>query len=537
MLSEVVQKKFTGGLPEGPARRAAAVARVGARYGFGFVFRRRLFSRRRADPGKLGTRLRLSFEELGPNFAELGRYLSTRRDLLPPDVASELGRSATRLRPATPGEVRTVVERELGNTLERLFLDFDDEPVRTGVFTQSHRAVLPGNRPALIVVNRPAVLRDLLAMRPVADLIRRRLGDRLPLNPSEIVAEFADHAAHRRDMFFTAQTIRRLREMDGPLRIPDIYRDYSMGRCITFEAPAPDLTTPPEPRQYQTTAGALARMAIRDGIFLAEPTQERFIAVGEEVWLADPTEIFVLDPERLRGVAESLASMRRGDVDGMVRALPIAGAHIPQEAADLRRELRETMGTLGGPLWPEHSLEKIRDSGLEAARRGDARLQAETAQLLDSLVRAEELGRVGGVDPGYVGTVAAAEAAEEVIARFRDPGYVASRTIRKLAQPDTYADYPRQIHALLNELKDGEIEVRFQHGGLDDLISKVDILANRLVFAVLIAALILGSSMLGIFSESGATLFGVSVFGLVGFVFAAVLGLALLVGIVRSGRL
>lgn len=538
MLSEVVQKKFTGGLPEGPARRAAAVARVGARYGFGFVFRRRLFSRRRADPGRVGTRLRLSFEELGPNFAELGRYLSTRRDLLPPDVAAELGHSATRLRPATPGEVRAVVERELGNTLERLFLDFDDEPVRTGVFTQSHRAVLPGDRPALVVVNRPAVLRDLLAMRPVADLIRRRLGDRLPLNPSEIVAEFADHAAHRRDMFFTAQTVRRLRELEEfPLRIPDVYRDYSMGRCITFEAPAPDLATPPEPRQYQTAAGALARMAIRDGIFLAEPVLERFAAVGEEIWLADPTEVFVLDPERLRGVAESLASIRRGDVDGMVRALPIAGANVPREATGLRRELRETMGTLGGPLWPEHSLEKIRDSGLEAARRGRARLQAETAQLLDSLVRAEELGRVGGVDPGYVGTVAAAEAAEEVISRFRDPGYVASRTIRKLAQPDTYADYPRQIHTLLNELKDGEVEVRFQHGGLDDLISKVDILANRLVFAVLIAALILGSSMLGIFSESGATLFGVSVFGLVGFVFAAVLGLALLIGIVRSGRL
>ncbi|MDQ4105741.1 MAG: hypothetical protein M3157_01000, partial [Actinomycetota bacterium] len=228
---------------------------------------------------------------------------------------------------------------------------------------------------------------------------------------------------------------------------------------------------------------------------------------------------------------------RRGDVDGMVRALPLAGATIPHEATDLRRELREVLGSLGGPLWPEHSLEEVRDRGLQAARRGNAKLQSEVAQLFDSLVRAEELGKVGGVNPGYVGTVAAAGAAEEAIARFRDPGYIASRTIRRLAQPDTYADYPRQIHALLNELKDGQIEVRFRHGGLDDLISRVDILANRLVFAVLIAALILGSSMLGIFADAGARLLGVSVFGLIGFVFAAVLGLALLVGIIRSGRL
>ena len=93
------------------------------------------------------------------------------------------------------------------------------------------------------------------------------------------------------------------------------------------------------------------------------------------------------------------------------------------------------------------------------------------------------------------------------------------------------------IHALLDELKDGEIEVRFRHAGLDELISKVDILANRLVFALLIAALIVGSSLLGIFSEAGVRFLGVSIFGLLGFVIAALLGLALLVGIVRSGRL
>jgi ubiquinone biosynthesis protein len=114
---------------------------------------------------------------------------------------------------------------------------------------------------------------------------------------------------------------------------------------------------------------------------------------------------------------------------------------------------------------------------------------------------------------------------------------VAARTARRLAQGDTYAEYPRQIHNLLNELKDGEVEVVFRHRGLDDLISKVDILANRLVFAFLIAALIIGSSLLGIFSETGVHFLGVSIFGLLGFVIAAILGLALLIGIVRSGRL
>ena len=535
MLSRVVFQKVTRGLPEGAAGRAASIARVGARYGFGFVLGRRVLPRRRSDPGKVGTRLRLSFEELGPNFAELGRFLSTRRDLLPPDIAAELGRAYVPLKPTAPDSVRVLVERELGNTLERLFMEFEESPVRVGTFTQSHRAVLPGGRPALVVVDRPGIRVDLLAMRPVADVTRRRIGGRLPLNPSEMTAEFATHVAQRRDMHFAAQTLRRLENNESlALHIPEVYRAYSTGRCITLETPAEP--GPLEGIQYRGASDELARLALQEGIFFADPCPERFVTGDDEVWFSDPTEIFALDPERLRGVAEALAAIRRGEVEGTVRALPLIGAVMSKDPGDLRRELRETMGSLGGPLWREHSLEGIRAQSLDAARRGGTKLPTEITQMFQSLVDSEKLGQTPD-KPQHLGTLAAAQGAEAAIARFRDPAYVAARTARRLAQPDTYADYPRQLHALLSELKDGEVEVRFRHGGLDELISKVDILANRLVFALLIAALIVGSSMLGIFSQTGATLLGVSVFGLVGFVFAAVLGIALLVGIIRSGRL
>jgi ubiquinone biosynthesis protein len=524
-------EKVTRGLPERPSGRAARIARVGASYGFGFVFGNRFVPRRRAEPGRVGTRLRMSFEELGPTFAELGRFLSARRDLLPPDVAVELERTTVAVKPLSFAEARALIERELGNTLERLFLEFEEVPIRFGPFTQAHRAALPGERPALVVVVRTGVRRDLLAMRPVADLARRRLGDRLPLDPSAAVAEFAAHAAQRRDMFFAAQTARRLKEMEGlRLRAPDVYRGYSSAHCATFEAPV--RSAPPEGAQYREVSEALVWLALAEGMFLADPAPERFAADGADIWLADPTEIFSVDPERLRGVAEVLAAVRRGDVDGIARALPLAGSLIPRDDSVLRRELRETLGSLGGPLWREHSLKEVRDGALEAVRKGGAQLHVEVAQMMHSLVEAESLGGDGGTR-----ITAAVDAAEALISRHRNPAYVVARTARRLAQPDTYADYPRQLHALLNELKDGEIEVRFRHAGLDELISKVDILANRLVFGLLIAALILGSSMLGIFVKGGARLLGVSVFGLIGFVFAAILGLLLLIGIIRSGRL
>src|SRR5215213_9112323 len=519
-------------LPESPARRAARIARIGARYGFGFVFRSRLLpGRRREEPERVGTRLRFSLEELGPTFAELGRFLSIRRDLIPPDVAAELGRARVVAKPIRFAEARARIERELGNTLERLFIEFEELPVRVGPFTQSHLAVLPGGRPALVVVNRTGVRRDLLAMRPVADLTRRRLGDRLPLDPSSIVAEFTAYVTQRRDMYSSAQISRRLGEMeDFQLLVPDVYRNYSTGRCVTFEAPAS--LAPLEEEHYVKVSEMLVRLALTEGVVLAHLAKARFVldSPAGGLWLSDPTEAFGLDPERLRGVAEILAAVRRGDVDGVVRALPLAGSFVPYDDADLRRELREALGVLGGPLWSEHSLEEVRDRGLEAIRRGGARLHVEVAQLADFLVEAERLG-------GQTRIVTAAEAAEELITRYRNPAYVAGRLARRVVQPDALADYPRQLHSILDELKDGEVEVRFRHAGLDDLISKVDILANRLVFALLIAALIIGSSMLGIFLKGGTRFIGVSVFGLIGFVVAAILGLLLLIGIIRSGRL
>ncbi len=519
-------------LPDSPARRVGRIARVGARYGFGFVFGRRLVTRRRREePERVGMRLRLSLEEVGPTFAELGRFLAMRRDLIPPDITAELARTSVLAKPIAFAEARAYVERELGNTLERLFLEFGEVPARVGPFTQSHRAVLPGGRPALVVFNRTGVRRDLLAMRPVADLTRRRLGDGLPLDPSATVAEFTAHVNHRRDMFFAAQISRRLQEMEGfGLLVPDVYRDYSTGRCVTFAAP--ENFAPLEETHYGEVSDALIRLALTEGVLLADPTPVRFALDGPEgkLWLADPTEAFSVDPERLRGVAEILMAVRRGDVDGVVRALPLGGGSLPEDDSALRRELRESMGSLGGPLWHEHPIEKVRDSSLEAIRRGGARLHVEVAQMADSLVEAEKLAGETRID-------AAAQASKTLISRYRDPAYIAGRLARTVAQPDTFADYPRQVHALLDELKDGEIEVRFRHGGLDDLISKVDILANRLVFAFLIAALIIGSSMLGIFLKHGTKFLGVSIFGLIGFAFAAILGLLLLIGIIRSGRL
>jgi ubiquinone biosynthesis protein len=100
-------------------------------------------------------------------------------------------------------------------------------------------------------------------------------------------------------------------------------------------------------------------------------------------------------------------------------------------------------------------------------------------------------------------------------------------------------EYPEQIRQLLGELADGELEVQLKHGGLDELIGSVDVLANRLVFAVVTAALLVGSSMLGAFDVGGPSipLLGVPVVAFLGFTLALMLASVLFVTIYRSKRL
>ena len=127
----------------------------------------------------MGTRLRFSSKSWDRRSRSWG---TIRRDLIPPTwPPGGEGRGSWRSRSVACWR-RGSNREELGNTLERLFIEFEEVPVRVGPFTQSHQAVLPGGRPALLVVDRTGVRRDLLAMRPVADLTRRRLGDRLPLD-------------------------------------------------------------------------------------------------------------------------------------------------------------------------------------------------------------------------------------------------------------------------------------------------------------------------------------------------------------------
>ena len=158
--------------------------------------------------------------------------------------------------------------------------------------------------------------------------------------------------------------------------------------------------------------------------------------------------------------------------------------------------------------------------------------------LTKALVTAEALARA--IDPGLNVYEVARPYARRLLSDRYDPEFVLEAARERALEYARYVeDYPEQIRQLLAELEDGELEVQLRHRGLDDLVGEVDVLANRLVFAVVTGALLIGSSMLGAFIRSGPQIpyLGVPVVSFAGFGLALIMATVLLTVIFRSNRL
>ncbi|MEY2621708.1 MAG: ubiquinone biosynthesis regulatory protein kinase UbiB [Pseudomonadota bacterium] len=193
-----------------------------------------------------GQRLRMALEHLGPIFVKFGQVLSTRRDLLPPDVADELARLQDRV-PAFPSEVAiATIERAFGRPVDEIFLEFDREPVASASIAQVHFATLAVSqgqpRPVAVKVLRPNMLsvidKDLDLMRLMATWLERLSADGRRLKPREVVAEFDKYLHDELDLVREAANAAQLRRnMEGLdlVLIPEMFWDHCHREVIVME--------------------------------------------------------------------------------------------------------------------------------------------------------------------------------------------------------------------------------------------------------------------------------------------------------------
>jgi ubiquinone biosynthesis protein len=189
-----------------------------------------------------GERLRLALERLGPIFVKFGQVMSTRRDLLPLDIANELASLQDRVPPFESAVAVAIIERAFGRPLDSIFASFEQTPVASASIAQVHFAVLPGGREVAVKVLRPnmlpAIEKDLNLMRMMAGWLEKLSADGKRLKPREVVAEFDKHLHDELDLVREAANAAQLRRNMQSLNlvmIPEMHWDYCHPEVIVME--------------------------------------------------------------------------------------------------------------------------------------------------------------------------------------------------------------------------------------------------------------------------------------------------------------
>jgi ubiquinone biosynthesis protein len=541
------------------------IAQVAVKHGFGYFFARHRLTDLLpwgtkvepvdADRSHRGQHLREMFDELGPTFVKFGQLLSTRPDVVPPDIILELRKLQDDVTPFPYEQVEQVVEAELGLPIEKLFVEFSEQPIAAASIGQVHDGVLPNGRRVAVKVQRPNAPRqieaDLSLLYQAAKITKERVRALDFVDARALVDEFARSIRQEldyRNEARNAQTFHRNFVGHPHVRVPKVVWSYTRARVLTLEyldgvqvqdIDPDDFTVEERRRLAYLMTEAWMKMIFRDGFFHGDPHPANVLVLGspERIGLVDFGLSGKLSDDDMSKLTRLFIDAANENVAALPRRLGDLGVRYDKAREDeFVGYIRELYDRYYGARLAEIDPMQLIREGFALIYSMNLRLPTRFL-MLDKAIAT--LGAVGvELYPDFnVFEVAKPYARDLVLQRLTPRRMLRDARKEATSLAAVLREAPYQWHDFLEQVREGQIEVGFVHKGLDEFMPRVEQAFNRLVIALVAAGGLIGSSLIGVFAKSGPHVLGLHVISVIGFVLSGLLGVWLLWGVVRSGRL
>ncbi|WP_310564071.1 AarF/UbiB family protein [Hydrogenophaga sp.] len=496
--------------------------------------------------------VRLAIEELGPTFVKFGQILAGRADLFGPDWIAEFEKLHSRV-PALPlDQLRPQLREDLGGEPEDVFARFDVEPLAAASIAQVHRAQLKDGTEVVVKIRRPGISEtiaaDLRLLGRLAAIAEAELPALKPYRPQQLVHELARSLQRELDLASECRSAERIAAHMADLPwivVPKVHWDFTKERVNVqdFVAGIPghelarlDAEGLDRRQLAQRGARAVLKQIVQDGLFHADP---------------HPGNVFYLPGNRIAfidfGMVGRLSVRRREELLQLLLGLVERN---PQTVADvlldwtgddhgvnlstLETEIETFVDQYHGAPLAELNLGQMLGDVTAILREHHLGLPSDLALLIKAFITLEGMGR--GLDPSFHMTTEALPLLRQVVRGRYRPKVVALRAWQTLRRTLAVAEQlPHDVSRLLRNARRGRVHVGIDVAHLKRVGDQIDRAANRLTMALVIAALIIGSSIV-MTVQGGPTLFGLPAFGFIGFASAFVGGLWLVRAIWRSSK-
>lgn len=503
----------------------------------------------------LGTpvRLRMAFEELGPTFIKLGQMLSVRPDLIPPQIAQEFTKLQDEVAPVSFEKLKPLLEETYSEDLLETFAEFEETALAAASMAQVHRARLKSGEDVAVKILRPNIHQiiktDLEILFNLAELIAKYVPESELYDPVGIITEFSRTIRKEQNFVLEGRNIdifRRYLQKEEYIKIPVVYWEYSSEKILVTEfiqgikisdLAALDAAEIDRKQVAENGAKAILKQVFEFGLFHADPHPGNlFVLPGNVIVPVDFGMVGRIDED----MKEDLLNILRGIVDKdsyrITRVLLNIGLIEDQiNFRNLQHDLLDYLDRYYGVPLNQLDTAQLLNEFMELVRNYRIKLPPDMVMMGKALTISEAVGRE--LDPEFNMFDLLIPYTKKMFYQRWNPAYHYRHLNRLLdASIDLLKSLPEDIRNILLKLKRDQITVRFQHQGLEQFTRELDRSSNRISFALIIAALIIGSSVV-IQLDKGPFLWGYPALGIIGYVLASFLGFWLIIAILRSGKL